>query len=226
MAWSIGQNLSCGQFCCSFTVYNDQAATKLDHTAVARGFFSCLSFMRWVCLLAQPVVVVVTETVRSSSGGGCECMISFGLLTFRRLKPIAVVAMQQQAEQLIMIFRRPGSPVPADRLDYSAASLAFIDEYLLQFYLKQTPLPCELLEAVSAYVFEVARRQFGGVYLSGDAKNPFALLVGEPEFQLGMFFVEKIRRRALYGADDSIVRFYAEIAAKVQAGVNAIHGEL
>lgn len=150
-------------------------------------------------------------------------MVPFDILRFRRLQPIVQVAMEQQAEELIATYRQPNSPIDGSGLDYSEASLQIIDEILQDFYLQRAILPEELFHLVAAYVFEVTRRHYGGFYLSGDAKNPYAIMLGEPDFQLAVFFMDKIRRRASNGPADSVKSFYDAIAPLFATQTTGLH---
>lgn len=129
--------------------------------------------------------------------------------------------MAMQAADFIAAFRGPGSPVDADRLDYSEASLAHVDRILDDFYTQAAPLPNDLHFLASAYVFETARRQFGGRYLRSDDDNPFVLVIGEPKCQIGVCAMSKVRGRATNGLEDSIPFFYAGIAPLLARGVDA-----
>ena len=87
---------------------------------------------------------------------------------------------------------------------------------LQDFYEQQAPLPEDLHFLASAYVFECARRQYGGRYLRGDDANPFVLVIGEPDCQIGFCAMEKVAGRASNGPEDSLSFFYDGIAAPLQ----------
>ena len=126
--------------------------------------------------------------------------------------------MEWQAADFIGAFTSPRSPIDAGKLDYSEASLALVDRVLDDFYRQQAPLPDDLHFLASAYVFEVARREFGGRYLRGDEDNPFVLVIGEDDAQIGVCVMGNVRGRAANGPEDSIPFFYAGIAPLVAAG--------
>lgn len=129
--------------------------------------------------------------------------------------------MATQAEDFIGAFRGDGSPVDADALDYSEASLIHVDRILDDFFKRPAPLPDDLHFLASAYVFETARREFGGRYLRGDEENPFVLVIGEPDFQIGVCVMAKVAGRAENGPEDSIPFFYAGIQPLVEKRVDA-----
>ncbi|KRD79838.1 hypothetical protein [Lysobacter sp. Root983] len=116
--------------------------------------------------------------------------------------------MASQADDFINAFRGPGSPIDADGLDFSRDSIALVDRILQDFYAQNAQLPDDLHFLASAYVFECARRRYGGRYLRGDEKNPFVLVVGEPEFQIGVCAMEKVLGRATNGPEDNLQFFF------------------
>jgi hypothetical protein len=147
-----------------------------------------------------------------------------GLFDFLKRKKMPATiddAMASQAADFINAFSHPHAPIDASKLDYSESSLWLVDQVLDDFYRKQAQLPEDLHFLDSSYVFETARRQFGGRYLRGDRDNPFVLVIGEPEFRLGVPVMGKIRDRAVNGAEDSIPFFYAGIAPLVEKRVDA-----
>ncbi|GAB3618270.1 hypothetical protein GCM10027416_28270 [Okibacterium endophyticum] len=124
--------------------------------------------------------------------------------------------MAWQAADFVDAFAGEGSPVAPGALDYSEASLEVLDGILDDFHTRGEPLPEDLQFLASAYVFEVARRQFGGRYLRADEPNPFVLVIGEPEFQVGVLVMGKVLGRAVNGPEDSIPFFYQGIAPLVR----------
>lgn len=129
--------------------------------------------------------------------------------------------MEWQAADFVEAFSFPGSPIDGSRLDYSEASLALVDRVLDDFHRQSAPLPDDLHFLTSAYVFEVARRAFGGRYLRGDQENPFVLVIGEGAAEVGVCVMSKIRGRTVNGPEDNIPFFYAGIAPLVAAGNRA-----
>lgn len=116
--------------------------------------------------------------------------------------------MASQANTFIESFRGDGSPLDAEKLDFSKESIALVDGILLDFYCQKASLPDDLHFLASAYVFECARRQYGGRYLRGDEQNPFVLVIGEPEFEIGFCVMEKVLGRATNGPEDSLQFFF------------------
>lgn len=143
---------------------------------------------------------------------------------FKRKKMPATIeaAMQSQSRDFVDAFSGAGSPIDAKGLDFSEASLELVDEVLHDFYLQEAPLPDDLHFLASAYIFETARQQFGGRYLRGDAPDDFILAIGEPEFQVTVFVMSKVRNRTIKGPEDNIPFFYAGIAPLVARKANAM----
>lgn len=129
--------------------------------------------------------------------------------------------MEWQAGDFVTAFSAAGAPIDGSRLDYSEESLELVDRVLDDFYRQGASLPEDLHFLASAYVFEVARRAFGGRYLRADAENPFVLVIGEGEAEVGVCVMSKVRGRTVNGPEDNIPFFYAGIAPLVAAGKRA-----
>ena len=137
--------------------------------------------------------------------------------------PVSIEAgMASQAADFIDAFRSPGAPINADELDYSYNSIAFVDNILQDFYIQQAHLPVDLHFLSSAYVFECARKQYGGRYLRGDDDNPFVLVIGEPDCEIGFCAMEKIHKRVTNGPDDNLQFFYKGIEELLQKKISAM----
>ena len=166
---------------------------------------------------------------RSGSTGGRSLSRSvvkaadgpFNFLKRKRMPAIIEDAMASQAADFVNAFSRPQAPIDGSKLDYSEDSLQLVDQVLDDFYRKQAQLPEDLHFLAPSYVFETARRQFGGRYLRGDQDNPFVLVIGEPDFRLGVLAMGKIKGRATDELGDSIPFFYAGIAPLVEGRKNA-----
>lgn len=122
---------------------------------------------------------------------------------------------------LKLVGRDPADVVRADQLDYSRASLDLVDEILDGFSAQDDPLPSDLHFQASAYICEVARREFGGRYLAGDESNPVVLVIGESDFQVGVMVMGKVAGRVTNGPEDSIPFFYDGIRPLVARGADA-----
>ena len=104
--------------------------------------------------------------------------------------------------------------------DYSVASLAVIDELLQEAsdYLPGMAVERvdQIVEQVGAYVFEVARRNFGGIYLWYDAREQPLLVTGLPEFEISLLAYDKVRGRLENGPEDNIPYFFEGYAERVR----------
>jgi hypothetical protein len=129
--------------------------------------------------------------------------------------------MEWQAANFVTAFSPTGSPIDGSKLDYSEASLELVDRVLDDFYRQEATLPDDLHFLASAYTFEVARRAFGGRYLRGDDANPFVLVIGQGDAEVGVCVMSKVRGRTVNGPEDNIPFFYAGIAPLVAAGSRA-----
>lgn len=129
--------------------------------------------------------------------------------------------MQWQARDFVNAFSDAGSPIDGSKLDYSEESLELVDRVLDDFFEQKAPLPDDLHFLTSAYIFEVARRAFGGRYLRGDGDNPFVLVIGEGGAEVGICVMSKVHGRVVNGPEDNIPFFYAGIAPLVSAGKSA-----
>ncbi|WP_298465613.1 hypothetical protein [uncultured Erythrobacter sp.] len=129
--------------------------------------------------------------------------------------------MQWQAEDFVRAFSQPDAPIDGSCLDYSSASLDEVDRLLDNVHCHGQELPDDLHFLISAYVFEVARREFGGRYLRGDEKDPFVLVMGKEDASVGLCVMSKVRGRAINGNEDNIPFFYAGIAPAIDRGVPA-----
>ena len=147
--------------------------------------------------------------------------IDQGLPDARGMPTSLEQGMEWQAADFVAAFSGPGSPIDEGKLDYSEASLALVDDVLDDFHRQGEPLPSELHFLASAYVFEVARREFGGRYLRFDEENPFVLEIADGQTRVGVCVMGKVRGRVVNGPEDSIPFFYAGIAPLVAAGASA-----
>jgi hypothetical protein len=129
--------------------------------------------------------------------------------------------MERHAAEFIVAFTVAGSPIDGRKLDYEEPSLALVDRVLDDFYRLRAPLPDDIHGLVSAYIFEVARREFGGRYVRGDSENPLVLVIGEGSAEVGVCVMSKVHGRAANGPEDSIPYFYSGIAPLVSAGRRA-----
>lgn len=135
------------------------------------------------------------------------------------LTPDAVVAsFAADAERFVATFPYAASPVPEGGLDFTRASLVHVEALLSALHVAGRPLPERLQQSVAVYLFETARREFGGRYLRFESPDPIILLVGEPRAQVGICAMSRVASRVEHGPDDSIIHFYASISPLIAEG--------
>lgn len=110
---------------------------------------------------------------------------------------------------------------PKVTLDGSRASLDAVDGLLGEMHASGQEIPEPVWYDVSAYINEVARREFGGRYVRVDEQDPVALVIGEPEFGVLVRTMSKVRGRVTNGDEDNIPFFYDGIAPLVARKANA-----
>ena len=104
------------------------------------------------------------------------------------------------------------------RLDYSPASLAAVDEMLVEVSAYAAELDetvvTGLVQQLGCYVLEVARRAYGGTYYWHDEGEQPILVVGEPDAHVALMTWSKVTGRITGDAGDDIVFFFDGFAAK------------
>jgi len=115
------------------------------------------------------------------------------------------------------------------RLDYSAASLAAVDEMLVEVSAYVADLDeavvTGLVQQLGCYVLEVGRRAFGGEYFWHDEGEQPILVVGEPEAHVAIMTWSKVVGRLTGDEGDDIVFFFDGFAAKAatpEPGTNVL----
>jgi len=107
-----------------------------------------------------------------------------------------------------------------DGFDYTQASLVVVEELLHEasdFYENMSAeRQDQIVEQVGAYIFEVARRNFGGRYFWYDAGDQPILLTGLPVFEISLLAYDKVRGRLKNGPEDSIPFFFEGYAERVR----------
>jgi hypothetical protein len=115
------------------------------------------------------------------------------------------------------------------RLDYSVASLAAVDEMLVEASAYVADLDetvvTGLVQQLGCYVLEVGRRAYGGEYFWHDEGEQPILVVGEPAAHVALMTWSKVVGRLTGDAGDDIVYFFdgfAEKAATPEPGANVL----
>jgi len=129
------------------------------------------------------------------------------------------------AERAIVSLRARAS----GRLDYSIASLAAVDEMLVEVSEYVVDLDeavvTGLVQQLGCYVLEVGRKAFGGEYFWHDEGEQPILVVGEPAAHVAMMTWSKVVGRLTGDVGDDIPFFFngfAEKAAQPEPGSNVL----
>jgi len=112
------------------------------------------------------------------------------------------------------------------QLDFSVKSLEFIDERLGEasdFYPEMEDGQRNgLIQTFGSYIFEVARRNYGGKYFWYDQGNQPILVTGQPKFEISLIVFDKVKGRLENGEEDNIPFFFAGYSERVE---NAKEGD-
>jgi hypothetical protein len=104
------------------------------------------------------------------------------------------------------------------RLDWSVASLAVVDEMLVEVsgYVADLDeaVVTSLVQQLGCYVLEVGRRACGGTYFWHEEGEQPVLVVGEPEAHVALMAWSKVTGRITGDEGDDIVFFFDGFAAK------------
>lgn len=105
-------------------------------------------------------------------------------------------------------------------LDFSVESLEVID-YVLEdasdFYDEMNEdQRNNIINSVGSYVFEVARKTFGGKYFWYDKLNQPIFVTGQPEFEVSILAFDKVKMRIENGKEDNIPFYFAGYVERVK----------
>lgn len=105
-------------------------------------------------------------------------------------------------------------------LDYSIESLAVVDrllEELSNYELDEDAL-YNTASMVGCYVFETARKNYGGEYFWIKKEQQPVLIAGLPDFQVSIRAWEKVKGRLINGAEDNIPFYIAGYKEHIEQG--------
>lgn len=109
---------------------------------------------------------------------------------------------------------------PDGELDYSFESLILLEEYLDDlscFGLEDESLD-NASEQIGSYIFETARRCFGGEYKWSEQYDQPVLVMGLPEFSVAIMAFDKVRKRLTNGSEDSIPFYVSGYKEHIEKG--------
>jgi len=111
-------------------------------------------------------------------------------------------------------------------LDFSVKSLEVVDKILEEasdFYGDMTDEQKQnLISTTGSYIFEVARRNFGGKYFWYDQLNQPILVTGQPNFEVSILAFEKVKGRIENGSEDNIPFYFAGYVERVNTKQSAM----
>lgn len=102
-------------------------------------------------------------------------------------------------------------------LDYSLDSVALLDAALDQAHAGNLALDAMQRVGAAAYLYEVARRHFGGLYEVCDDDDPVVLVTGEPAFAVCLCAINKVERRLRHGSAEALPEFFERYVHAVRA---------
>ncbi|WP_097028441.1 hypothetical protein [Clostridium peptidivorans] len=107
--------------------------------------------------------------------------------------------------------------------DYSVESLQELDDILEE--LSDYELDEDTLYSASSmagsYIFEVARRNYGGEYYWGKEREQPVLVTGQPNFSVSIYAFEKVKGRIVNGEEDNIPFYFKGYIEAVEKGRKA-----
>lgn len=107
-----------------------------------------------------------------------------------------------------------------NKLDYSEKSLIYIDEILEEAHQALLQIKDDekqwIINIIGSYIFETARRNFGGKYFWYEKGNQPILVTGQPDFEISILAFEKTKGRIENGTEDSIPFFFEGYASRVR----------
>lgn len=107
-----------------------------------------------------------------------------------------------------------------ENFDYSVESLTAVDALLdeMQDFVEDEDMRCNICTMAGCYVFETARRNYGGVYYwLRDREQPI-LVAGEPDFSVSILAWDKVKGYLENGAEDSLPFYIAGYREHIEKG--------
>lgn len=104
--------------------------------------------------------------------------------------------------------------------DYSIESLSVVDQLLeeLSDYEPDEDALYNTASMVGCYVFETARKNYGGEYFWVQKEQQPVLIAGLPDFQVSIRAWEKVKGRLINGKEDSIPFYIAGYKEHIKQG--------
>lgn len=107
------------------------------------------------------------------------------------------------------------------RLDFSEASVAAVDALVAEIAEFIADVPQDqaegLVQDFGCYLFETARRTFGGKYYWMQEHQQPVLVVGNPEFTVGLIAFTRVRGRLRSEVAEPLPVFFSGFAERVRS---------
>ena len=111
-------------------------------------------------------------------------------------------------------------------LDFTVKSLTIVDtilEEVADFQVEMDEMQRKtIIQKTASYIFEVARKNYGGRYYWYDQLTQPILVTGQPDFEISLLALEKVKGRLKNGKEDNIPYFFQGYVERV---VNAKPGD-
>lgn len=104
--------------------------------------------------------------------------------------------------------------------DYSLESLMKVDDLLdelSKFELDENNL-YSVSSMVGSYIFEVARRNYGGEYYWIQESEQPILVTGKTDFDVSIYAFQKVKYRLINGEEDNIIFYFKGYIEAVEKG--------
>ncbi|MBC7862722.1 MAG: hypothetical protein IAF38_07080 [Bacteroidia bacterium] len=125
-----------------------------------------------------------------------------------------IEAASENSERLVSAF------VGKYELNYSEESLSELDSLLEDFsdFADQDDeeMKSDFIAQAGSYIFEVARRIYGGKYYWYDPLDQPIFVTGQPNFEISFLAFEKIKGRIENGAEDNIPYFFKGYTERIK----------
>lgn len=120
------------------------------------------------------------------------------------------------AEAYVDNFKKLGN------LDYSIGSLKIVDEQLddLSCYDLNEEEIYNICSMIGCYVFETARKNYGGTYYWLEKEKEPILIAGEPDFKVSIRAWDKVNKFLKNGMEDNITFYIAGYKSHIKIGKN------
>lgn len=110
--------------------------------------------------------------------------------------------------------------IESGSFDYSVESLTVVDKLLEEFsnYELDEDALYNIASMVGCYVFETARKNYGGEYLWVEKEQQPVLIAGLPDFQISIRAWDKVKGRLINGEEDNIPFYIAGYKEHIEHG--------